>query len=437
MKLKKLALLGLTVTASVLLLAACGGSKSDSSSEKKSTRPITIWTTSNVEKENAEKWGKDNGKDVEAVVVPWDDFQTKLKQQVGDPKTTPDVFLVAKDFVKDWSEKEGVVVNLEKEFPDDVSDYKENAFNGIAQLGANADGKVVSVTNQYPIGVMFYNRKIAKEILGTDDPTAVAESMSTFEKWSDVNAKIQAKYGDKVKLLGNFGDTNNMLKQQRTVPYVVDDTFTIGKEIVEVFEQSKVLYDQKMFLAETENEAYQAGYNQDAFFANFIPSWGFASKIKPQIEGKESAGNWGAASPTYTYTRGGGFYFISEKSSNKKDAWDYIKSQTINEDTLIPLYKEALDFPSSQPAAEKIVASGYEEPLLGNQKIFDLYETQAKLQEVDFKDVVTKYDGTISALLAELGMNYGNGTQSKDEVLKSLADQVKTAYPDLKIKKDY
>lgn len=437
MKLKKLALLGLTAAASLALVTACG-SKSDSSDSKKaSTKPFTIWTTSNVEKENAEKWGKDNGKKVEAVVVPWDDFQTKLKQQVGDEKTAPDVFLVARDFVKEWSEKDNLIVNLEKEFADDVKSYKTNAFNGIAQLGSNPSGQVVAVTNQYPVGVMFYNRKIAKEILGTDDPTVVAESMSTFEKWSEVNDKLKAKYGDKVKLLGNFGDTNNMLTQQRTVPYVKNDTFTIGKELVALLDRSKTLYDQKMFLAETENEAYQAGYNQDAFFANFIPSWGFASKIKPQIEGKESAGNWGATSPTFTYTRGGGFYFVTAKSSNKKDAWDYIKSQTINEETLIPVYKTALDFPSSKPAAEKLVASNYEEPLLGNQKVFDLYNTQSKLQEAAFKDVVTKYDGTISAKISELAMTYGNGTQSKEEVLKALGDAVKTAYPDLKVKNDY
>ncbi len=84
--------------------ASAKGSGSKSESEKGGDGPVVIWTQGNSIKEDAEAWGAENGVDVDVVVIPFADLQTKLKQQITDPKTAPDVYAVTKDYVKTgWS----------------------------------------------------------------------------------------------------------------------------------------------------------------------------------------------------------------------------------------------------------------------------------------------------------------------------------------------
>lgn len=436
--------LGVAAVTSIALLGACGnGSKDSGSSDSGATKTedakgaLKIWTTSNALKQSAESWGEKEKQEVEVVVIPYADFQTKLKQQVSDASTAPDVFIVSRDFVKDWSDKKGVIVDLEKQFPEDIKTYKENTYSDLLDFGSNPDGNIVTVTGEYPVGMMFYNRTVAKDILGTDDPEEVSKAMDSSEKWSDVNKKIQEKYGDSVKLFATVFDTQNVLFQQREKPFVKDGVFTIDDTIVNFFDETKKLYDDKMFLSEIESESSQAALNTNGFFVNFLPSWGFASKIRPTIEGKEGEGNFGIAKPTYTYARGGSYFFITESSKHKNAAWEYIKSQSVDVDALVSDQQAKVGYPSNKEAAEKLKDSGYEEPLLGNQKVYDIYSEQASIQEKATKNVVTKYDGSIQQIIVDLLTAYGTGSISKDDALKELGDKVLNAYPDLEIKEDY
>lgn len=430
------------VLASVLLLGACGnsdngGGDTGTAAQSESNEPLKIWTTSNALKESAENWGDETDKKVEVVVIPYSDFQTKLKQGINDATTAPDVFIVSRDFVKEWSNRENAIVNLEKEFSEDVKKYKSDAFEDIVKFGSNDKDQLVAMTGEYPVGMMFYNRSIAKDVLGTDDPEDVVVAMDTVEKWQGINAKIKEKYAGKTKLFGTWEDTNNMLVQQRTKPWVKDETFTIDETFADLFDQTEKMYQESMFVSEGENEAYQAGYNQNIFFAQFLPSWGFSSKIRPQIQGKESAGNWGVTTPTYSYARGGSYFFIAQNSANKKNAWEYVKSQTVDTDYLVADQKSKVGYPSSKKAAEELVASGFSEPLLGDQKVYEMYQKQADVQSAETKDVVTKYDGTILGFVNDLLKSYGAGNISKEDALKELGNKVKTAFPELKIVEKY
>lgn len=441
---KQLILMSVVLLSSASLVACSKNSKSASQSsavaktvKDENDGALTVWTTSNTMKLNAEKWADQNNKKVKVVIVPYADFDTKLKQQVSDPATAPDVFIVSRDFVKGWEKRSSTVLNLSKSFPKDVATYKKNAFSTIAKLGEIDNGDLVTVSAENPVGMMFYNRKIAKEILGTDDPEKVAAEMSSVSKWQKVNEKIQDKYGNKVKLFGTTADTLNMLSQQRTKPYVQNKVFTVDKSLSQLFDRANMLYKDKMFVTQDEDEAYQSGFNANTFFVEFLPSWGFSSKVMPQIKDKDGAGNWGVTQPTESYSRGGSFYFITQTSKHKKTAWNYVRSQTIDTKTLFDTQKSIVGYPSSKVAAKKLVDSNYEEPLLGNEKPFAMYQKQALVQEKNSKDIVTEYDGAIVNFTGSLVKDFGAGNITKEQALKKLGEQVKSAYPDLTVKYDY
>ncbi|MGX7417365.1 hypothetical protein ACWOFR_01035 [Carnobacterium gallinarum] len=440
---------GVVVCGTMLTLAACGNSGSQADSKgsgtgdaaKKEeiveTDKLVVWTSANQVKASSEQWGADNNKDVQVVLTPTADFQTKLKQGVSDPKTAPDVFVVTKDSVKEWVDKPGVSLNISEVFADEAADYKKNAYKELVELGTDSKGNLRGFTAEYPVGMMFFNREVSEKVLGTQDLTEVAKAMSSEKKWIEVNDKLQKEYGGKVKLFGTMQNVNNMLFAQRQKPFVENDTFTITQDIADWFDTAKVIHDNKMYLEKGEGDAYFAGFNNDNFFIDFLPSWGFNSKIRPQITDKEGSGNWGMTSPTYAYNRGGSYFFITEQAANKKNAWEYIKSQTVNQDTLIEDQFTKLGYPSSKTAAQALVDKNYVEPLLGNQDVFGEYQKQATIQEKEYKDIVTKYDVNLVKFLGDLLDAYGSGSVSRKDALKELGDQMTSAYPELTVKEDY
>lgn len=438
--LKKL-LLGTLVGVSMVSLAACSGGTDNTQESKKADtsddKPIVVWTQGDAIKQDAEAWAKENNVEVSVVVIPFADLQTKLKQSIQDPKTAPDVFAVTKDYVKDWVDRD-VALDLTDEFPDDVKDYSDQTYKDLVSLGSDKDAHLRSVTAEYPVGMMYYNRDIAKKILGTDDPEKVAEAVDSVDKWQDIYDKLNDAYDGKVKMFGTTLGVNRMIYQQREKPYVVDDTFTVTQQIADIFEVDKGIYDNKMFLAEnTETDAYFAGFNNDGFFLDFLPSWGFSSKVRPQIEGKDGAGKWGITAPTFVYNRGGSFFFISKVSTQPEKAWELVKGISVDPDKLVDVQKVKVGFSSSKEANQKLVDTNYEEPLLGNQNVYEAYAKQAEIQEQDTKDVVTKYDGEIESFINDALINYGNGSLSKEEAIKGIGDQVTSAYPELTVKYDY
>lgn len=408
----------------------------DAKAEKDGDGPLVIWTQGNSIKEDAEAWGAANGVDVDVVVIPFADLQTKLKQQITDPKTAPDVYAITKDYVKDWVER-GVNLDLSEEFPDDAKNYIDNTYKDLVALGSDDKGDLQAVTAEYPVGMMYYNREIAKNILGTADPDEVGKALSDVDQWPDLYEKINDAYSGKIKMFGTTQNLNKMLSNRREKPYVKDDVFTVTKDMANIFEINKQIYDDKMFLTEKEDDAYFSGWNTDAFFVDFLPSWGYSSKFKPQVDGKEGAGKWGMTTPPYAYNRGGTYFFITKTTSHKNNAWDLVKGISVDTQKLVDVQKGKDGFASTKEANKILVDSGYEEPLLGNQKVFEEYQKQAAIQEKLPTDVVTKYDGDIESFMNDAVINYANGSMSLDDAIKGLGTQVQSAYPELTVKYNY
>ena len=141
--------------------------------------------------------------------------------------------------------------------------------------------------------------------------------------------------------------------------------------------------------------------------------------------------------PPYAYNRGGTYFFITKTTSHKKDAWDLVKGISVDTQKLVDVQKKKDGFASTKEANKILVDSGYEEPLLGNQKVFEAYQKQAEIQEELPTDVVTKYDGDIESFMNDAVINYANGSMSLDDAMKGLGTQVQSAYPELTVKYNY
>ena len=74
-----------------------------------------------------------------------------------------------------------------------VTDFS-NTYKYTVQAATDSKGVVKGVSFQCCPSALIYRRSIAKEVLGTDDPTAVQEALSSWDKFDAVaeTAKVKA-----------------------------------------------------------------------------------------------------------------------------------------------------------------------------------------------------------------------------------------------------
>lgn len=436
MKNFKKVLLGLTATTTLALLAACGsgdnaeeGTASELTGSTEET--IKFWTSSSSLEERALAYADANGLDLEVTFIPNDDIATKLRQSITDPSTTPDVFSVSRDFSAEWIENSNTIVNLSETFPEDMDYYTENAYPTFVNVGSDDNGSVFGVTAEFPVGMMFYNREIAQEVFGTDDYEEVASQLDSWDKVIEANSKLP----DGTKMFGNLVNATNAIVGSRQQPWVVDEEFVVNDWIDNYMETVKTFYEEDMILAENEDDIYFSGYQTGSFFLDYLPTWGYRSKARPQLEQDTAESSWGVTYPTVDYIRGGTYYFISEAANNKVGAMEIIKGMALNEEALIDYNYEYLDLSSLQPVNEVLFDSGVVSEELGGQEIFEVYGEQAERVSAEFGDAApnTKYDFAIGGFVRNAAVSYATNKMTKEEAIQNIITETGNAFPQLTI----
>lgn len=418
------------------LLAACGNSGNseevkESTEVTSSDKPIKFWTSSSSFEERALAYAEEAGLDIEVTFIPVADIQTKLKQSITSPSTSPDVFAVGRDFVSDWTQNPEVVVNLSETFGDELAVYEDASYQTFLSTGS-AEDSIYGITDQFPVGMMYYNRDVAMEVLGTDDYQEVASQLDSFDKIIALNDKLP----EGVKMFGTFQNLSIANFTSRTEPWVNENNeLIIDSFFHDYMELSKTLYEEGMILSEVENDVYFSGYQTGSFFLDYIPTWGYRSKVKPQIEEANATANWGITYPTVDYLRGGSYYFISEASENKAGAWELIKGMALNEDNLTDFYSEVYDLSALTTVNERLYESKITEEGLGGQEIFKVYGEQAERVSETFGDAapISIYDFSVNEFLRVAAVNYATGHMTKEEALEDFTAQFTSAYPEITV----
>ena len=103
-----------------------------------------------------------------------------------------------------------------------------------------ADGSQRGTTWQATPGLFAYRRSIAKDVLGTDDPTEVQAHLSDWDKFNDVAAQASAKG---YKMLSGFDDAYRTFSNNVAAPWVDGTTVTVDENIMKWVEQTKEYTD--------------------------------------------------------------------------------------------------------------------------------------------------------------------------------------------------
>lgn len=208
---------------------------SDSSSDGSISGSITVWSSLSQEEMDmyAEIYNSINP-DVEVtnVAVDGDTYTTKLQATFLADSGAPDVALLEITVLGAFSDS-GFLENLSAD-PYNADDEEENMIPYVAELCKDDDGNFVGLSYQSTPGGFWYNKELALEYLGTDDPDEVSALVSTWDDIADLGASVYEQSGGSVALLDSMESVYTPFLMNDGEALVSDDGVLV--DFTEIFE---------------------------------------------------------------------------------------------------------------------------------------------------------------------------------------------------------
>lgn len=451
MKFKKLVSL-LLVAAMTVSLAACGSGddKKTSSGDGNTTEDgtdkevdkdaLVIWTITNDQKTQAEKWAEETGNKVDVTVIESGDYPTKLQAALGGGSTDVDVIVGEPQMLEDFFDA-GFFEDLDQA-PYNAQDYAGQIVDYVWEVGQDADGVQRAISYQITPAGIYYRRDIAQTVFGTDDPVEIGKLFADYPTVLQTAQKLkEAGY----RCFASDGEITYFSGQSA---WVVDGVLNVDQArydymdlCVELYQQDLTAYASQWstpwyqamggpvpVLTAEDNawsedfEAETADRDTTEVFAFGLPAWGVLT-LRDHVG--DTSGKWGVCSgPAYGF--GGGTYLgISSFSEKKELAWDFIKWCTLNEDTADWWIEDSQgDTVSLVSALEK--HKDDENATYGGQKLYQFWQEQAK--GIDYSKV-TRYDKQIGDAWGTAISKIKTGEMTKDEAIAEFYDTVEATFP--------
>ncbi|RGW12362.1 ABC transporter substrate-binding protein [Enterococcus asini] len=190
--------LGLLTAVTLLgTLAACGNNSSGSKDSESKTDKLTVLLSEEPSETNAlniafKTWAKEKGKELETIVIPYDDQLTKFPLMVKN-NDVPDIVATTR-LTRLYPEE---FIDMKDEI--DTSIFDETALKIISQDYSGEE--VLAAPNQYTITSYFYNADAFKKA-GITPPST--EEPWTLEQMYDAAEKLKESGGVKYGMAVDF-----------------------------------------------------------------------------------------------------------------------------------------------------------------------------------------------------------------------------------------
>ena len=164
---------------------------------------------------------------------------TLLNQESAAADDKIDIFLVEADYALKYVDTDYTMSVADLGITDDET---ANMYQYTKDIMTDSNGVLKGVSWQGCPSILFYNRDIAAEVLGTEDPAEVQEYV---KDWATFNATAE-----KIKAAGYYAtssvnDTYRVYSNNVSSPWVVDGKINVDANIMNWVDDSKELVDAK------------------------------------------------------------------------------------------------------------------------------------------------------------------------------------------------
>mgnify|MGYP003291213981 CR=1 FL=1 len=446
---KKLLCVLLTTAMAASMLAGCGGKKAASDGQ---VLNIYCWNEEFKSRVTAHypgyeevdgTTGKVGDITVNWHITPSDDnaYQNNLDEKLlaqesaaADDKI--DLFLIEADYALKYTNSP-YCMNIA-----DLGITADDLANQYAytQQIVTVDGALKGVTWQATPGLFAYRRSIAKEVLGTDDPTEVQAQLSDWTKFEEVAGKMkEAGY----TMLAGYADAYRTYSNNVTTPWVVDGNLVVDDNIMKWADDTKVFQDNGYSNKDVGlwSDAWAKEQGPDGkTFGFFYSTWGInftllgnalADANAPQEVGNGIFGDYAVCEGPQAYYWGGTWICAATGTDNTAVIADIMKKLTCDTATMKQITLDTQDYTNNSVAMNELANDPtFGSAFLGGQNHIALFASAAP--NIDCSNM-SAYDQIANEQFQECMKDYFNGEADQATALNNFYAKMKDTYPELTV----
>lgn len=395
----------------------------------------------------------DFGYEIHTTIIPTTDgyYQPALDAALrAGGADAPDIYCAEAAFVLKYTQGEasGYAATYEelgldvrsKIIEAEIADYT-------VQIGTRpSDGKVVGLGYQATGGAFIYNRSVAIDTWGTDDPSYIKEQIGGGSgNWNEFWLAAEELKGKGYAIVSGDGDIWHAVENSSNYGWIVEGKLYIDPKREEFLDISKKLIDN--------------GYHNntqdwtDAWFADmqeigdkkvlgfFGPAWLINYTMQPccggSAFGEGTYGDWAVCEPPVGFFWGGTWILANKDSKVKKAVGEIIEWITLDctVDGLQYAWANGTidwDYDPYTQTAKDTVASGKVMRIsdgslefLGGQNMFDVFVPANSFAN---GKIMTPHDETINMLWRNAVNQYSEGNISREQAIQGFKNDIRARF---------
>ena len=379
--------------------------------------------------------GKIGDVTVNWIITPSDDnaYQNNLDSVLpgnvdaaADEKV--DIFLVEADYALKYVDADANVAMPLEDLGITADDLGKQ-YEYTKDIVTDANGVLRGSSWQACSAGLIYNREIAKEVLGTDDPAEVQEAVKDWATYNETAAKMaEAGY----KMAATVNDTYRVYSNNVSGPWVQDGKVVLDDNIKAWVDDSKAAVDAgQTTTAELWSDDWSKGFFPDGkVFCYFGPAWFFNFCLHADEEGSVAHdGGWGLVTGPQSFYWGGTWICAAQGTDNPELVKDIILTMTTDNDVMKEIAQVDADCVNNKEVLAELAADDSGNlALLGGQNPYEMLAAGA--ENVDMSNI-SPYDQGCNEEFQGAMKNYFDGNADYDAALAQFNSAIVEKYPEL------
>ena len=284
------------------------------------------------------------------------------------------------------------------------------------KAATSTSGVLKGVSWQANPSMFIYRRSIAKDVLGTDDPVAVQEALSTWDKVDEVAQQAKDK---------GYIMFASPLETYRTFANNSDVSYLNGDKFATTAAFDNWVAQAEKYVENGWSDTYglwadekQAMMGTDGKMMCCIgPAWYFNFCMGTAQE--QTSGDWGICVGPQEHFWGGTWLLAATGSDNEAVIADLMNAFTANEEIMEKILTDAKEFPNNTNIVNKYATdASYGLEFLGGQNHIEMMAKCAENIKWD-PALHTQYDQTFNETLPNSILEYLQGVCDKDAAMNN------------------
>ena len=376
--------------------------------------------------------GKIGDVDVVWTITPNDNnaYQNNLDQQLlkqadasADDKI--DIFLVEADYALKYSDTDYTMAVSDLGITDDEL---ANQYDYTKKILEDSNGVLKGVSWQSTPGVLIYNREIAKDMWGSDDPAEVQKHVSDWDTFYATGSELAAKG---YKLTATVNDSYRVYSNNVSSKWVEDGKLNIDPQFKAWADAEKASYEAgQTTTGDLWSDEWSAGFYPDGkVFAYFGPAWLINFSMGQDDEKSIAhAGGWGATEGPQAFYWGGTWICAATGTDNPTLVADIMRKMTTDETILKDIVSKDSDCINNKNVLSSLASDdSFGFSVLGGQNPFGLFTEN--VEKIDLSNL-SAYDQGCNESFQKIMKDYFSGQYATyDEAIEAFKQDVATKYP--------